>query len=319
MAHYIWPPQWVGPLPEWVMEPGLAVKRDDLADVVAEVELSLGIRIRAFRDGMLAFDLGSWGDPVKIRDASPENFEAVAEYQVRCARLMNAHLACLHTTSQWPFKPTVLAPNRVMNVRWADGRFESGGDEIMGLALWKARSEASDWNDWRLLSRSSAPIATEAMEESFELLRDLLDQPKQDVALLRAELLFRSAAAYSDHDSSAALVHAWTATEGLLGDLFADYWDGREGINRKRRDFLKGSDVTARVTAEILSLADLLPLPLYRAIVTALNRRNAWLHNQKAVTSGDAASAVMAAQALFELVEGVRLSLPLGRQLHSIG
>lgn len=164
MAHYIWPPQWVGPLPEWVMEPGRAVNRDDLAAVVADVELPVGIRIRAFRDGMLAFDLGSWGDPVKIRDASPENFEAVAEYQVRCARLMNAHLACLHTTSQWPFKPTVLAPNRVMNVRWADGRFESGGDEIMGLALWKARSEASDWNDWRLLSRSSAPIATEAMK-----------------------------------------------------------------------------------------------------------------------------------------------------------
>jgi len=146
------------------MEPGRAVNRDDLAAVVADVELPVGIRIRAFRDGMLAFDLGSWGDPVKIRDASPENFEAVAEYQVRCARLMNAHLACLHTTSQWPFKPTVLAPNRVMNVRWADGRFESGGDEIMGLALWKARSEASDWNDWRLLSRSSAPIATEAMK-----------------------------------------------------------------------------------------------------------------------------------------------------------
>jgi HEPN domain-containing protein len=302
------------------MEPSLAVNRHDLADVVAEVELSLGIRIRAFRDGMLAFDLGSWGDPVKLSNASPENFEAVAEYQVRCARLMNVHLACLHTVSEWPFKPTVLAPNRVMSVRWADGRLETGGSEgLMGLALWKARTEASDWNDWRLLSRSGPPIATEAMEKSFDLLHDLGDRPDQEVVLLRAELLFRSAAAYSDHDASAALVHAWTAAEGLLGDLLANYLDSRDDLNHERKRYLKSSNVNARVTAEILSLAGRLPAALYEGIERARKRRNRWLHSQERVTSEDAERAIQTAQQLFELVEGVRLQMPLGRQLHSLG
>lgn len=273
MAHYIWPPQWVGQSPEWVQDPRLPVNPFDLADLVIETELPPSIRIRAFRDGMLAFDLGSWGGPVKLGDASlVETFEAVAEYQVRCARLMNVHLACLHTVSQWPFKPTVVTPDRIMRVRWSDGRYESGGGhDLVGLALWQARTEGSRWGDWRLVARGGAAIATEEMEKSFELLRRLLDRSDQGVALLRAELLFRSAAAFSDHDSSAALVHAWTATEGLLGDLLAAHLASREGMNYKRRQFFKGSDVTARITAEILSLGDRLPLSLYQSIVRALN------------------------------------------------
>lgn len=319
MAHYLWPPKWLGSAPRWADDPTLAIDPADLADVVAEGSLPPAIRFRAYRDGMLAFDLGSWGDPVRLSDASTENFEAVAEYQVRCARLMNAHLACIHTAGSAGAKPTVLTPDRVMSVRWTDGRFQSGGAAMaMSFELWRARGQGLSSTDWRLVGRHEV-ISTEAINDSIELLRALLERPEQGTVLLRAELIYRSAAAYSDHDASAALVHAWTAAEGLLGDLLANYLDSRDDLNHERKRYLKSSNVNARVTAEILSLAGRLPAALYEGIERARKRRNRWLHSQERVTSEDAERAIQTAQQLFELVEGVRLQMPLGRQLHSLG
>ncbi len=319
MAHYLWPPKWLGSAPRWADDPTLAIDPADLADVVAEGSLPPAIRFRAYRDGMLAFDLGSWGDPVRLSDASTENFEAVAEYQVRCARLMNAHLACIHTAGSAGAKPTVLTPDRVMSVRWTDGRFQSGGAAMaMSFELWRARGQGLSSTDWRLVGRHEV-ISTEAINDSIELLRALLERPEQGTVLLRAELIYRSAAAYSDHDPSAALVLAWTATEGLLGDLLTAYLESREDMNYERKTFLKSPNVQARVTAELLSIAGHLPFPLYRGVVKAGQRRNSWLHSEKPISPEDAENAIQTAQDLFALVEGVRLQMPLGRQLHSLG
>ena len=329
MAHYLWPPQWVGGPPKWVDPPGLEPKPADLADVIFEAELPCGIRFRAFRDGMLVFDLASWSPrPSPNAPGLSEDFEAEVEYQTAAVRLMNAHLACLQTATDWPLKPTVLTPGRVMRVTFADGSFQGGGgaDRTAGLELFFARSRVLDPTDWRLRFGQRG-ISKEAMGRSIELLGELLGRPHQDTVLLRTELLYRSVAAYGDHDHSAALVHAWTATEGLMAARLGAYLDeeadrptDRPGkfINGNRKGFLT-HDLEARVTAEVLSLIDRIPFALYRGIRDSAKTRNDWLHSQKKVTSGDAENAIRTAEQLFELVEGVSLQMPLGRQLHWIG
>jgi len=141
------------------------------------------------------------------------------------------------------------------------------------------------------------------------------------MTLLRAELLHRAKAAIMDQDRGGALTNAWMAIEGLLGDEFKRYLDDNEDrtgaidpsgnavkfIDRKRRDFLEGAEMTARLTAEFLSLADRLPFHLYRATVRCGKARNDWLHAQKGVSHEDAHAALLAAGELFELVEGVPL------------
>lgn len=318
LAHYLWPPAWVGTDP---VEPGDVVDPTELSQVVLTAELPDGACLRVFRDGMLVFDFGSWAAPVDLED-----FDAAEQYQTRCVRLMNAHLACLCDRAEGFLTPTVLTLARVMRVEFADGRLlVAGGRESTATAeLYFAREARLEWNDWRL-RRGLGALSENAVRGSVALLRELLNRPNQDKALLRAELLHRSAAAYHDHDYSAALVHAWTAAEGLLGDLFAAFLDEEENrpndgpakfINDRRRKFLEGSEVTARLTAEILSLLDRLPFGLYRDARESAKARNNWLHSSIEATHEVADQAIHTAEGLFALVEGIDLRMPLSRSLH---
>src|SRR4051794_29648523 len=105
MGHFLWPRVWIGPIPSWATRPGLAAVPAEMAEVMVDAHLPDGIRMRAFRDGILTFDFGSWGEPPN--GADPNQFNELAEHRVRCVRLMNAHLACLHTA-------THLGPVRVV-------------------------------------------------------------------------------------------------------------------------------------------------------------------------------------------------------------
>jgi hypothetical protein len=102
-------------------------------------------------------------------------------------------------------------------------------------------------------------------------------------------------------------VYAWTAIEGMLGDLFTAYLDGKPHTGGKRRKRLESSDMTAWHKAEILSLADGLPFDLYGTIARCRKARNTWLHDQGPVSERIAHEAIGAAEELFELAEGVRL------------
>lgn len=186
--------------------------------------------------------------------------------------------------------------------------------------LYRARRDATGPSDWRV-SRGAVITAAE-MGRSFNLLREILTRPRQDVVLLRVELLLRSVVALQDDDYSGALIAAWTAAEGLLRDRFLGYLSDRDQagssdlfISRRRRDFLESSEITSRIMAEILSLADWLPFGLYKSVVNGGRARNNWLHAQKAVTRVIAVDAIRAAQELFELVEGLAIPMPLNRRL----
>jgi hypothetical protein len=154
------------------------------------------------------------------------------------------------------------------------------------------------------------------------MLDSMLARPDQDVVLLRAELLVRAKSATGDMDYAGALTSAWTAIEGMLGDHFGRFLNenadralgdrpssGERFISSQRRRFLEGAEMTSRHLAEFLSLLDLLPFLLYRAILRCARARNNWLHAEKLPTHEDAVEALQAAAELFELVEGIPLRL----------
>jgi hypothetical protein len=323
VAYYLWPARWLGAAPDGIPESLPAVADlSQLWDVIVEVDLPDGLRACAFRDGMLAYDFKAWGEYDETMDAM--------DFHRRHVQVINAHLACLKaTTSGDP----VIAPATTENVigvsyddagPWEKGTFRGGSMMTDGGAsqtLYFARLGAPhDVSDWRFF-RIHPVIGTEEVERSYDLLRQLLRCPQRDVALLRAELLTRSQGALSVSDTSGALVYAWTAIEGLLGDLLKRYLDDNEArkvdpdpsgnqpefLNAARRKWLEGTEVTARHKAEILSLGDRLPFDLYCTAEACRKARNKWLHDERHASYDDAAAAILAVQQLFKLSDGVDL------------
>jgi hypothetical protein len=326
VAHYLWPPRWLGS-DAALGEDGKLVDHTELSHPVFESGLAPGVDMRAYRDGMLVFRMGDWGKPSE-EEHHEDSFDAEVAHQARWVRLMNAHLACLHTA--WSalhekiLTTSIVRPGRLMAVDF-NGEFGSSPDHI-ATALYNARlAPQEDEDDWRW-DRSLGTIGPDVLQLAADLLSQILAQQRQASSLLRTELLYRGVVAFQEFDASAALVHAWTTIEGLLGDEFMDYLvdqevrpDGEDGskfMNRERRDFLTGSGVNSRVTAEMLSLADRIPYDLYRDVLASAKARNRWLHRAEPVAPSSAAAAIHTATALFREVEGIDLTLSLQRQLH---
>jgi hypothetical protein len=290
-------------------------KLADLGDVVGDVELPQHIRVRAFRDGMIAYDLSAWGgfDPEAGTDGIDTFFASNLQ-------LINAHLACLQSVIGIQARFSVASIWSVMQVFFESGRFLAMTDATSGGAimdLYQAREPPVDRPyDWRYDRYSSLIVSQEVVERSFSLLGELLETPRPEIALQRAELMLRSGVALFDQDSAGALVNAWTAIEGLLGDLLGKFLDEQteqlalDGtpLNVERRKFL--ARMTAKHTVEFLSLTGRLPPALYRSIERCRKARNAWLHALKRPTNEDARDALDAAGGLFELTEGIRLGAP---------
>jgi hypothetical protein len=272
---------------------------------------------------MVVFALGD-------RAPSPYEQEVPSDrligWQESAARLANAHLACLVAAIGGP----MLSPSSVatfwsmMHVDFDTGNFLAASDPTSGgtrIALYQARMGVG-LDDWRFY-RSAPLVTTEQLVRSFELLDAVLQRPATDMALLRAELLFRAVSALMHQDTAGGLTSAWGAMEGLLGDLLTRYLDENENrdvgqrgggqppkfINSDRRKFLGGSEMTARHTVEVLSLLDVLPFELYRASTQCARARNAWLHKQTEPSREIVWTAVVALGELFELVERVPLRI----------
>jgi hypothetical protein len=326
LAHYLWPPQWVGEPPYWertgeqrLPDPAL------LGEVVLTAELPDGIRVRVFRDGMIAFYMGK--STPDFSDTDPALVESFRAWHEAVPRLANAHLACLATVIPFPVTgPSgVVTTWSVMQVDFETGKFEAASHPTMGgvlLALYDARRAGPF--DWRFYRGGSLILTKEHLERSFDLLRALLDRPSREMALLRAEMLFRARSGLAHMDRAGALTSAWGVIEGLLGELLRRYLDENvdrpvdrdtsgntlKFINSQRRSFLEGSEMTARHTLELLSLVDILPFKLYLASTRCAKARNDWLHKQQEPSGEIAQMAVRAAGELFELVEGVPLYMP---------
>jgi hypothetical protein len=323
LAYYFWPPRYVGEQPWWEETgPQSTPNPSVLGEVVATMDLSQGVRVRVFRDGMVAFMLGDLAtSPYDTEDAS-----GGMEWTPTGARLANAHLACLLTA----IGNQMLAPSEVttlwsmLQVEFETGKFRGSSDYTGSgarLALHMARRGIGDLGDWRFY-RGRPLVTTDQIDRSFALLDMLLRRPSRDMALLRAEMLFRAEGALVHTDRAGSLTIAWAAAEGMLSALLARYLDEnqdrpagedksgnrRKFINDDRKKFLQGSEMTARHTMELLSLLDILPFELYQTLRRCAKARNDWLHAQTEPSSETAFLAVRSLRSLFELVEGIPLS-----------
>lgn len=324
----MWPPRWIGELPPWETGREGALPLPDpkvFGEVVATAELPNGVSVRAFRDGMIAFRPKDEIAPPAL-GKSTTAADPFIEWIEQVVRLANAHLACLAVVRRnplhWPSETASLWS--VMQVDFDSGEFRGVNERLTGgtrVALWTARREPV--TDWRAYRYTSSIITGEQIEKSFALLGDLLALPSGDLALLRAEMLTRALDALNRRDWTGTLMNAWTACEGLLGrqlQLYLDSQADRETaediygnthrfLEKKRRDWLTGIDVTVRHTVEFLSLADQLPYRLYLACTTCAKARNRWAHYEEVPSADVAALAVSLLGDLFGLVEGISLQV----------
>lgn len=231
LAHYLWPPRWVGDAKingaDWPIG-----ERMDEAMVTGQ--LPRDIWARAFRDGMIAFALGA-GE----RSISDDYFGWTA----RCVRLMNAHLACLDAVRPEPwflYGAAVVPPLTTLPVLFGTGRWNQGANTALDggarFALYQAREpwchpgeRTGDWRFYRV-----QPISVEHMQQSFDLLGSLLERPSWSDVLLRAELLQRARTAFTGGDPSGALINAWAAIEDMLRLLLDRYLDDNEDRSARR-------------------------------------------------------------------------------------
>ena len=182
---------------------------------------------------MIAFALGPEGP------AYDTDFIA---WEQSLVRLMNAHLACLQSTVPepgllWCAVVTVWSSMQVTFPAGTVTGASTGSAGPVALELYNARTVLSAPYDWRLLRGPVRAIPADAVEESFGMLSRLLDSPSQDRRGLTysadprysaAELLQRAKSALLDMDTTGALTNAWTASEGMLGDMLNRYLDETE-------------------------------------------------------------------------------------------
>jgi len=280
------------------------------------------VHVRAFRDGMIAFSMGRSTPRFDSVESQLPAHDELSAWLERSVRLANAHLACLAAVIQaLMHAPSGVATYwSVLQVDFDSGKLRTASEYTTGgtrVSLWSARE---GWGafDWRFY-RGWPLVTTEQIEHSFELLDLLLKRPAQDMTLLRAEMLFRAHSGLAHGDWAGALTNAWSAIEGLLGELLGQYIENNRDrpagndesgntlrfINGDRRAFLEGREMTGRHTVELLSLLDVLPFNLYRACTRCASARNDWLHNQAEPSPDVAHVATRALGEIFALVEGV--------------
>jgi hypothetical protein len=339
-AYYAWPLVWVGAAPDNIhvsvppgeMPPDLELSQ--LEQVVVEADLPQGVRIRAHRDGMFVFDFSTWA-PYTTDPAQPlGDFFELANLVLRRVALMNAHVACLHTAilriQNIAHGVTALSPSGILPMSPYDApEGVSLPDPRIGH-IHSARyavtysSHLPMVMDWRIGHRML--VETPTVEESFRLLGGLLSHGSTEQVIALADLIVRSAAAYGDHDYNQALMTAWAITESLLQELWERYIeDNRQreidglvvpfiNADRKKR-LTEDRDITASLTAEMLSLHDRLPLELYRDLSTVRVARNKWIHDLDPVSADTAGRALAVAEEMLRLVEQIDLSMTQGLSL----
>lgn len=329
-AYYLWPTVWVGSKPP---ASGTDVDVTSLEEEVYRTTLSVGIAAKVLREGLFVFDFSDWPPGRGLPEDNSFDFDAAASVVLQRVAVLNAHLACLYTTvgrrQKYGLEKMVVSPSDLILSRTLDAQNVSFADlRVAALALARYpttyRIDLPTLFDWRIASRNLV-IETDTVEESFDLLSNVLEHPTLD-ALLITDLLMRSCKAYEDHNYSLCLVTAWAIAEKLLQRLWERYLeanrqrqiDGSEVsfINQSRKKKLTESrDFNASVISEVLSLVDYLPAPLYRDMTKVRQARNDWVHGLEPVSRETAALSVSVAEEMLRLVDSLDLEVRLSSRL----
>ena len=262
------------------------------------------------------------------------DFDASAAVAINRARIMNAHVACLHTAivrlQNYSHEVMVLNPSDVISANsFEEGYGGSGDPRVMELSLARFRSTYREnlppIFDWRLRSRSLI-VELDTVAESFRLLDVIIDHASTD-ALLLCDLFIRSCKAYEEHNYNLCLITAWAVTENLLQKLWVRYIeenrqreiDGEEVsfVSGARKKTLEdGRNFSASVISEVLSLNAHLPFHIYKDLTKTRKARNNWIHGLRSVSRESAYTSVEVVVQMLDLVEDIALEVALASRLH---
>lgn len=162
--------------------------------------------------------------------------------------------------------------------------------------------------DYRLAHR--IVVERELIDDAIDRLRRLLNRPEAEHLLALVDLYVRAAAAFTDHDYSAALVGAWTIAETLIQTKWERYLNDRGISGQRKRRLTDSQDVTASLIIEMLSLGDVLPVDLYERMSLVRKSRNKWVHELRPVTGLTAAEAITTVEHLLVLVQDLEFRTP---------
>jgi hypothetical protein len=285
------------------------------------------LSVKVLREGLFVFDFsgtkkGKFTDPINF------SFHDGARVQVYRCRVLNTHLACLHSAQMkggGPYSSHVMIvdPSDLILFKSLDDTDPSIGDVFLQLLLEKRSDPAiADY-----LSRRSDRIRLDVIEKSFETLDRIMARP-DDYLLTLIDLYARSGFAHQDHNYSLALVGAWTIIEQLLRTLWNRYVEANRNrvIDKKAQSFIntdrkklltKGREFTAAIISEILSLCDELPLKNYNDISLVRKARNDWMHKVAEVSMDMAGLAMDVACRMLMDIERIDLSAIFTLAYHS--
>lgn len=335
-AYYHYPKVWVVSRPP---ESNTFISIDLLHEEVYREKLPVDITVKVLRDGLFTFDFSSWLPGCVPPDNTQPSIDEMAGVIRQRVAVINAHTACLHTAlfykqhsslGKMRFSPLELIRlDSFDDLKWSminspvAAWFSTRYSEIESPDKWKNVLAAPDALQLKnqMNSRTRLLIESDTLKMSFQLLAEILQHPASH-ALLVTDLYARSCKEYEDHNYELCLVTAWAITEKLLQRLWERYIednlkreiDGSEVnfINNDRKKRLNdGRNFSASVISEILSLANYLPLSLYKELLSVRKERNNWLHDLKPISRRTAELSIRLAEEMLHLVDGLNLRVPL--------
>jgi len=339
---YYWPSVWL------TGRPGPDHNQIDLPslhDVVYEGNITQGLRVKAYRLGLFAFDFSRWDKDAESPADGLNELDRLIEQKMRRIALFNAHLICLYDavarSQKYVLEKTLLSHEDTISASDFSNPFSSMGGgwrtpftEIVtqyshDFAATRGPHEAyAAQMKWFMQYHVRVVVTEEALKTSFATLAAVLDHSSNH-SLLLVEILAHGCKAFEDHNYSLALVTAWSVIEKMLQARWHRYIDGERAakedvdgqqvprVNADRAKKLKdGNNFTASVVTESLTCLGLLPFPLYKPLNQVREARNKWMHELRPVTRDAASQAVQLAQDMLRQVEGIDLTIPVGTRLH---
>ena len=331
-SYFRIPPVWVGePLTLRDGKPGLLLRGHE---TVLRYNMACGIKVRAQRDGLFAFDFTDFPPatytvlpgyvhpegayrPPKEHAAAEREAETIAVYR---AQIMNAHQACL-TTAERLVRRRGAAMGYPVNA-W--NTFKSIDLEAVPAYIDDTEDERAVarnvYNDSYQVKRdrtlSRRVLELDVVAASFNLLDQVLASAPKSVEMVEGAYMAASRSVEKRFGESVVL--GWTVCEQLISLAWGRLLDSKKvsgeanTMTGKRIEKLTGRDYTASVMTEVLELSGVLSNEVYGWLETARKARNAWAHSMKTPNENDVHACASAARALFKQLLGIDLLLQSG-------
>jgi hypothetical protein len=318
-GFYHWPPLWIGTPP--------AEQGADLTPALMNAEafcrnLACGVLLKVSKQALFVFDFTQWepGSTAQV-EGLLDNWE---ERVFARMRFMNLFLACFYTSvfriQKWTSAKLFIDYTTYVAARSLDlnpRHMECDSRQLSAIR---------NAEDWHLTVKVACTTVPEnVLQATVDMIGTATANDFCDVATL-AELLLHSFYLHESGKYEASHISAWTITEKCLNELWRTHLTeldqqhsitGSEEkfINRDRKDKLTGSDFTASIISEFLSLSGILSFDKYKLVSRVRKTRNNWLHDLNTIDRTEAAEALMLAQFMLKKADLFDADIPF----HVIG